>query len=242
MVHPEEVFPYATGVYLFAAFAIALQLYRRSGFRPILIFAFGALAVAIESFLDGYEASQLLRLAEGDWNKIPEVAPDKLNYLLFVDAVRGMLILIWAAIEVMFAAALAGTTRKLVTTYIPAAIVVLGGIATFAINFSGIEPLDKRILISSAVRVLPILVPVSLIAGAYILAKLWRPTRSLSLLLIGLGFILHGATLPLYTPAKAHGSLALGLWYAFGGLIPVTAFVLGLYLAVKEAEAARGGG
>ena len=137
---------------------------------------------------------------------------------------------------------LAGATRKLVTTYIPAAIIVLGGAATFAINFSDIQPLDKRILISSAVRVLPILVPVSLIAGFYILLKLWRPTRSLSLLLISIGFILHGATLPLYTPAKAQGSLALGLWYAFGGLIPVTAFVLGLYLAVKEAEAARGGG
>lgn len=242
MVDPEEIFPYATGTYIFAAFAVALQLYRRSGFKPVLIFAAGALAVAIQSFLDGYQSTQLLRLAGGEWNEVPKVAPEKLNYLLLVDAVRGVFILLWAAAEVMFAAALAGATRRLVTTYIPVAIVVLGGIVTFAVNFSDIQPIDRRILISSALRVLPILVPVSLVAGFYILLKLWRPTRSPSLLLISLGFILHGATLPFYSFAKAQGSIALGLWYAFGGLIPVTAFLLGLYLAVEEARAARGGG
>lgn len=241
MKQADIVFPFATGAYLLVAFALALGLYKRSGFKPTLIFAFGALAVAIESFLDGYEA-YVLTAYNGSWDVFAQsVSPSKLNYLLAIDAIRGLSILVWAAIEVIFTAALAGTTRKLYTTYIPAAIIVLGGIATFAANFSGIEPLHKRILISSVIRVGIILVPVSIAAGVYILAKLWRPTRARSLALIGAGFILHGVTLPFYTPAKSAGAFALGLWYAIGGIIPVTAFVVGLYLAIKEAEAAARG-
>ncbi len=239
-MRPEVIFPYATGAYLLLASLVAFILYKRSGFKPMLIFFIGILAVAIESFLDGYEASRLYALAGGEWDALEQSASGSLRSMLLLDAVRGVFILIWAAAEVLFTAELIGTEKKLWKLYAPAAIIVVGSILTFLINFSGIEPLSKRILISSAVRVVPILIPVPLIAGTLILAKLWRPTGSRSLLLIGMGFIIHGATLPFYTPAKAAGTLLLGLWYAFGGLIPVTALLLGLYLAVKEAQAAQG--
>lgn len=237
---PEVAFPYATGVYLIAASTISLMLYRRSGFRPLLIFSLGLLAVAIESLLDGYEASRLYALAGGEWDAIESAAPNSVRGMLLLDAVRGVFILLWAAAEVAFTAELIGTEKRLWRIHVPVAIVVVGSILTFAVNFSGVEPLSFRIELSSALRVLPILIPVPLAAGALVLTRLWRPTGSRGLLMIGVAFILHGATLPFYTIAKAAGSLVLGLWYAFGGLIPVTALMLGLYYTMREAQAAQG--
>jgi len=232
---PEVVFPFATGVLLLAASVFVYGVYRQTGFRGLLYLSLGLLAVAVESFLDGYEAMLLLSVAGGSWDSVP---PDKLNTLLLIDAVRGVFIVVWAAMEVLFTAHLAMTENRLVRQVLPAAILVIGTLETFLLNFSGIEPISKRILISSAGRVLGILVPVALATGIYILWKLWREIRTPSLLAWGLGFTLHGLTLPTYTLAKEAGSTALGLWYLFGGVIPAFLAALGAYLLAKESREA----
>ena len=233
MVHYEVAFPYATGAILFIAASYIYYVYRETGNRALLIFSLGLIFVGIESVLDGLTQSRLLALAGGDWDKLPKMSPGSLNSMLVLDAVRGVFIILWAMMEVAFTAELAGA-GKTYKVYVPAAILVVGVTETFALNFSHIEPLSRRILISSAGRVLAILVPVALIAGFYILLKLWRPLRSLSLLYFALGFILHGFTLPLYSIAKEHGALTLGLWYLFGGVIPSLLAAVGAYYLLKE--------
>jgi len=234
-VYYQVAFPYATGVILFIAAAYVYYVYTKTSNKALLILALGFIFVGLESVLDGVTQSKLLALAGGSWDKIP---PDKLNYMLTLDAVRGVFIILWAMMEELFAAYLVGTQKKLYTLYIPILILVVGVSETFALNFSHIQPLDKRILISSAGRVLGILVPVALIVGFYILLKLWRPLRTLSTLFYGLGFVIHGFTLPAYSPAKELGALTLGLWYLFGGVFPALLAMLGSYYLLKEFEAA----
>jgi len=236
---PEVVFPFATGVLLLPAAGFVYTVYRETGFRALLFLSLGLLAVAVQSFLDGYETMLLQSLGGGSWDNIPG---DKLKTLLVIDAVRGILIVVWASMEVLFTAHLALVESRLIRVYLPAAILVAGTLETLYFNFSDIEPVSKRILISSAGRVLGILVPVALATGAYILWKLWREVRTKSLLAWGLGFILHGVTLPTYTLAKEAGSAALGLWYLFGGVVPAFLAAMGAYLLARESREAAAAG
>lgn len=231
-MHPEILFPYTTGFVLILATGFVLYVYNRIGHKALLWLGAGLLAVAIESILDGYEAGRLLALSGGSWNALPQ---QYLTKMLVIDAVRGFFIIIWAAMEVLFAADILAVENKYVRLYVPVAIIIVGFIETIALNFSGITPLDKRILISSAGRVLGILVPVALITGLYLL-KVYREIRSNSLLFFGLGFFIHGITLPTYSLAKESGSLALGAWYTFGGVIPAILAAIGAYYLLRESE------
>lgn len=231
-MQPEIAYPYGTFVVLLLASIFVLYVYKKVGHKALLWLGLGLLWVGLESLLDGYEASKLLALAGGSWNNLES---SYLNSMLALDAVRGVFIILWAAFEVLFAAEILGVERKSVKVYIPAAIIVVGTIWTIALNFSHITPLDKRILISSAGRVLGILVPVALITGAYLL-KVYKEIRSTSLLLFGLGFLIHGATLPTYSLAKESGSLALGAWYLLGGIVPALLAAAGAYYLFKESE------
>jgi len=229
------LFPAVTGLILLPASLFSYTVYRETGYKPLQILALGLIFVAVESFLDAYEASRLLALAGGDWNRVPD---DKLGYLLTVDAIRGIFIVLWAGAEVAFTAGVAGTEKRFYTRTLPAIIVAVGIVETIALNFSGIEPLQKRILVSSAGRVLGILVPVAIISGAYLIVKIWREVGSKSILAWGIAFLSHGFTLPLYPLAKETGSIALGLWYLFGGVVPAALAALGAYQLREEARMA----
>jgi hypothetical protein len=233
MVYYQVAFPYSTGVILFIAAAYVYYVYTKTANRALLIFSLGLVFVGMESVLDGVVQSRLLALAGGDWDKLPQLHPGSVKFMLALDAVRGIFIILWAMMEVMFTAELAGAS-KTYKVYVPIAILIIGVAETFALNFSHIEPLGKRILISSAGRVIFILIPVALVAGFYILLKLWMPLRSPSLLYFALGFIIHGFTLPLYSTAKEHGALTLGLWYLFGGVVPSLLAAVGSYYLLEE--------
>ena len=226
----EQLFPYATAAFLYLSAVIAYMIYRRTGFEASLILFLGILAVATQSVMDGYISGRLI--GWGGWDNVPSA---ELRFLLFLDGVRGVLIMAWAAAEVLFVLELANRRGTVEYFVAPLSILVGGILWTFMTNFSGIEPVSTRILLSSAGRVLGILVPVALLVGAYILVKMWRVTRDPASLSMGVGFIIHGVTLPLYTVAKETGALTLGLWYAFGGVIPSALLVLGLYLLTRQA-------
>jgi len=234
VVSVEVLYPAATGVLLLPAAAFVYSVYRSVGFRPLLALAAGLAFVAVESFLDAYEASLLLRY--GGWDGVP---PEAVGLLLAVDTVRGVFIVAWAAAALAFTLQTVGAGGRL-ARLAPALVAAAGVIETVALNYSGIEPLSKRILLSSAVRVLGILVPVALASGAYLLARVWRETRSRSVLAWGLAFIVHGLTLPLYPLAKGAGPAALGLWYLFGGVVPAGLAALGALLLRREAAEATG--
>lgn len=234
-MYPEISFPYATGIVLIIASAFVYYLYREIGNRALVYLSIGLFMVALESILDGYEASRLLSLANGDWNSLPK---SHYTSMLWLDAIRGFFIVLWAMFEVLFTVEILGVEKKSLRVYIPALILIVGFIETVALNFSGIQPLQKRILVSSAGRVLGILVPVALIAGIYLL-KVYREIRSDSLLFFGLGFFIHGITLPTYSFAKESGALALGAWYTFGGVIPALLAMAGAYKLMSEAKAAE---
>ncbi len=231
-MQPEIIFPYATGVVLLFAIAVILAIWRRLGVTALLYLALGLLFVAIESFLDGYEAT--IVLGYGGWNSVPA---DKVNGLLALDAVRGVFIVLWAAVEFLFAFMIGGQENKKLTYGLPALVAVAGTLQTVYFNFYYNAPdLDTRIFTSSAVRVLVFLVPAALFAGAYILYTLYRETGTRSSLLYGLGFLAHGITLPFYSAAKEAGPAFLGLWYALGGVVPALLAALGSYYLIVESR------
>ena len=233
----EIAFPHATGVVLFAAAALILVVYRRTGVVSLVYLALGFIFVGIESFLDGYEAQLLYEAAGGDWNAL--AGTQELSKILMIDTIRGIFIVLWASMEVMFAASLSGSENKAIVYGVPAAIAAIGTIQTIYFNhYSGITPLSDRIYASSAIRVMGILVPVALIVGGYLLASLYRTLQTKSILFYGLGFVIHGLTLPTYTVAKEAGTVALGLWYAFGGVIPALFAVYATILLEKESKEA----
>lgn len=226
----QITFPYTTAIILFVGSAFVYYVYTRVANRALIWLSLGLFWVGIESVLDGFEASKLIEYAGGSWNDLPQ---QYLSYMLNLDAIRGFFIVLWAAFEVLFTADILAVEKKWVKIYLPTAIVVIGIIETIALNFSSITPLDERILVSSAGRVLGILVPVALITGAYML-KVYRELGSDSLFFFGIGFVLHGLTLPTYSLAKEAGSLTLGLWYTFGGILPAFFAALGALFLMKE--------
>lgn len=229
----EIVFPYATGGLLIIAVAVILVIWRKLGINALLYLAIGLLFVAIESFLDGYEAGKVL--AYGGWNKVPQ---SSLHALLVLDTVRGIFIVLWAAVEFLFAFLIGGQENKKLVYGIPAIVAIGGTLQTvyFNLYYTGAPDLETRIFVSSAIRVFVFLIPAALFAGGYILYNLYRPLKTKSSLLYGLGFVLHGLTLPTYSAAKEAGPAFLGLWYALGGVVPAFLAALGSYFLYLESK------
>ena len=236
-MEPQITFPHATAGILFVASAFVYYVYTRIGNKALVWLSLGLVWVGIESILDGFEASKLIEYAGGSWNDLPQ---EHISYMLNLDAVRGFFIVLWAAFEILFTAEILGVEKRWVKNHLPTSIVVVGIAETLTLNFSSITPLDKRILLSSAGRVLGILVPVAIITGLYML-KVYKELGSDSLFFFGLGFVLHGITLPTYSLAKEAGSLTLGLWYTFGGILPAFFAVLGALFLLKEATSIETG-
>ncbi len=232
----EILFPHATGIVLFIAAGVILYIYRKIGVISLVFLALGFIFVGIESVLDGYEAQLLYNVAGGDWNKLAGTA--ELNKILLIDTIRGVFIVLWASMEIMFAASIGGTENKYVVYGVPALIAIAGILQTVYFNhYSGITPLSERIYTSSAVRVLGILVPVALIVGGYLLISVYRELESKSILFYSLGFLAHGITLPTYTVAKEAGTAALGVWYAMGGIVPALLAAYATILLERESKA-----
>ncbi len=233
----EIIFPYITGIILFISTAIVYNAYEKTGSKPLIVLALGLFFVGLESVLDGYEASLLQTYANGSWNNL--AGSLHLSKVLAIDTIRGIFIVAWAAAEIAFVALLAGAEKKSITVGVPTVIFIVGTVETAGLNYSSIQPLEHRIFVSSAIRVLAILVPAALFSGIYILAKLYRDLRSKSLLAYGLAFLIHGLTLPTYSIAKESGPILLGLWYALGGIVPAVLAAAATLLLVKEMEVAE---
>ncbi len=227
-MRPEIIFPYATAIVLYITVPIILAVWRRIGVSALAALALGFLFVGIESTLDGYEAG--LVLSQGGWNSIPA---SNLGYVLAVDTIRGIFIILWAGMEILFVFMLAGLSDKRVLYGVPALIIVAGIVETVYFNYRNYYPLDERIFISSAVRVLIFLVPTALFAGGYLLYSIYLNVGTKSSLLYGLGFLTHGLTLPFYSMMKEN-PITLGIWYALGGVIPALLAAMGTIMLERE--------
>jgi hypothetical protein len=156
-------------------------------------------------------------------------------YYYLLDAIRGTFIVLWAMAQAGVLLAMAGVTDKWISIGVPLAFFIAGEVYTLVVNlFSRIADPDHRLFVSSAGRVLGVLVPISILLGIYLIIAVARPTGSRGAAIIGIAFILHAVTLPAYSIAKALGPLALGLWYAFGGLIPAALALWGFRTMFKE--------
>ena len=221
----EAVYPWATGVILLIASGYGFRLYRMSGNPAVFWLATGLIFVALETFSDGYLAYQL------------DVNPAFLGTMPFYaqDAVRGIFIVLWAMAQAAMLLAIAGVQDRWIALGLPVVILVAGTVYTLTVNlYSGIPDPHHRLLVSSVGRVLGILVPTSILLGVYMLAAIARPTGSRGAALLGIAFLLHAFTLPAYSPAKAAGPVALGLWYAIGGIIPAFVALWGFRVMLQE--------
>ena len=224
----EVAFPLATGFILLAASAYAAMLYRASGNVAVLWLSMGLVFVALETFTEAYIAHAVAT------NPAIKFRPE----YYFLDAVRGTFIVLWAMAEAGVLLAMAGVQDKWIALGMPVAYFVAGEVYTLVVNlFSKIPDPDHRILVSSAGRVLGVLVPISLLLGIYLILAIARPTGSRGAAAIGTAFILHAVTLPAYSFAKAMGPAALGLWYAVGGIIPAFLALWGFRLMFREQAA-----
>ena len=226
--------PYGTALVLVLASMFSVSVSMVTRFRPLLYLGIGLFAVAIQSALDGYLLQEVD--ARGGWDSVPG---NLRSFYLFLDAVRGFVIVFWAAIEVVVVLDLLGMEGRtgLLARLIPIAIILFGLLYTTAINFSSIEPLSKRILISSAGRVFIILIPSALAAGIVVLSRLWKPTGNRGFLALGVAFLLHAITLPFYSLAKESGLITFSLWYLIGGVIPGLVALASLYAISEDREA-----
>ncbi|MCE4610533.1 MAG: hypothetical protein F7B17_01005 [Desulfurococcales archaeon] len=223
---PEVVYPSATGVILLASSAIGFRIYRVSGNLAVFWLALGLVFVAAQSFMEAY-INYRIDVVEGFYGS-------RQHYML--DAFRGVLIVLWAFAQALILVDLAGVRERWVYYGLPAVILISGTVYTFAVNLGAdIGDPANKILVSSVGRVLGILVPVSLLLGVFIILSIARPTGSRGALVIGVAFILHAVTLPLYSVAKSLGPVTLGLWYAFGGIIPALAALYGFWQLAREA-------
>ncbi len=222
----EALFPAVTGVILVAAAGLGYRIYRVSGNTAVLWLAIGLLFVAVQSFLEAYIEFRALG-EEGFFGSREHFA---------LDAVRGFFIVLWAFAQVLILMEMAGVAAAWVYYGLPLLVLIAGTVFTVAVNFvADIPDAENRLLVSSIGRVLGILVPVSLLLGAFIIFSLARPTGSRGAAIIGAAFILHAITLPLYSVAKGLGPATLGLWYAFGGVIPALAALYGFRELAREA-------
>lgn len=226
MVQVEALFPAVTGLILLAAAGLGYRIYSVSGNTAVLWLALGLLFVAVQSFLEAFIEFRALG-EEGFFGS-------ETHFTL--DAVRGFFIVLWAFAQVLILMELAGVAAGWVYYGLPLLVLVAGTVFTVAVNFvADIPDAANRLLVSSIGRVLGILVPVSLLLGAFFIAALARPTGSRGAMIIGAAFLLHAFTLPLYSVAKGLGPATLGLWYAVGGVIPALAAVYGFRELAREA-------
>lgn len=221
----ETMFPGITGILLLIASGIGFRIYKESENLAIMWLSLGLIFVAIQSLMEAY-INYLIDTVAGFYGS-------QRHFLL--DAIRGVFIVLWAAMQALVLMEMTGITEKWVYFTFPLLITIAGVVYTFSVNlYSGIEDVQHRILISSIGRVLGILIPMALILGTYMIVGLAQPVGSRGALLIGIGFLLHGITLPFYSFAKEAGVFTLGLWYALGGVIPAALALYGFMVLVRE--------
>jgi hypothetical protein len=225
----EVAYPGLTGLILLPAVAIGYRLYRVSGNVAVLWLSLGLLFVAVQAFMEAY-INYLIDTRPGFYGSREHFA---------LDALRGFFIVLWAFAQALILAEMSGVQSRWAYYGLPALILVSGTVYTFAVNLGAEVPdASNKLLISSVGRVLGILVPISLLLGSFIIMAVARPTGSRGAWIIGSAFILHALTLPLYPVAKGIGPVTLGLWYAFGGVIPALAALYGFRELAREAQAA----
>ncbi|BAN90325.1 hypothetical protein [Aeropyrum camini] len=225
-------FPLATAAATLAASFYAYTAYRNSGSTAALALSAGLFAVFIQAVLESVINVMVLRS--------PAFYGSSTHYAL--DAVRGIAIVFWSAAMASVLIETIGVESRWIRLGLPGIVFVSGTVYTLAVNLlSGIEPPSHRLLVSSIGRVLGQLVPLALLAGAYFTRELALPTGSRAAMLIGLAFIMHGFTLPLYSVAKSLGMVTLGLWYAVGGIMPALLAAYGFRLLTEEQREAVAG-
>ncbi len=221
----EAIYPWATGVILLIGSAYGFRLYRVSGNPAVFWLALGLVFVALEAFSEGYLNYLLVTK--------PEVLGTQQFYTM--DAVRGIFIVLWAMAQAAMMLSVAGVQDRWIGLGLPLIILIAGTVFTVTVNlYSGIADPHQRLLVSSVGRVAGILIPMSMLLGIYMILAIARPTGSRGAALLGVAFILHALTLPAYSPAKASGPIALGLWYAIGGIIPAFIALWGFRVMFQE--------
>ena len=222
----EVLYPAATGIIVLLASAIGVRIYRMSGNRAVLWLSGGLASVAVQAFLETYINYNII-VDEGFYGS-------RTHYLL--DAVRGSFIILWAFAQTLILVEMAAVQSRWVYYGLPLLILVAGTVFTFDVNMLGVmEDPANKLLVSSVGRVLGILVPTSILLGIFMILEVARPVGSRGAFILGLAFIIHALTLPLYSVAKAQGPVTLGLWYAVGGVIPALMALYGFYTLGKEA-------
>ncbi len=225
-VPAEVIYPAFTGVFTLAASLVAYRIYREGGNPAILWLSMGLFFVSIQSFMESY-INYLIDSNEAFYGS-------RTHYIL--DAVRGVFIILWASMQALILVEIGGVESRWIYYGFPLMLFIAGTVFTLDVNMlSGIEDPAHRLLVSSIGRVMGILVPISLLLGAFMGLAIARPTGSRGAAIIGAAFIVHALTLPFYPIAKGMGVFALGAWYAIGGLIPALMAVYGFYVLGQEA-------
>ncbi|MEB3859654.1 MAG: hypothetical protein LRS43_00425, partial [Desulfurococcales archaeon] len=192
MVDVRTLFLAGTGGLLIVASLVGFYVYSRSRFTALLSLSLGLLFVGIQSILDGYINDVLVTSFAGSWDNVPG---NELTRLLALDTVRASFIVAWAGAEASVIIELMGVRDPRIRFGVPIGVWALGTFQSFAMNMlSGVEPISQRIELSSIVRVYGFLVVIPLIAGFYIIDRMWRETGSRGLLYIGLAFLIHGVS------------------------------------------------
>lgn len=236
MVDVRSLFLMGTGGLLIVAASIGLYVYSRSRFTALLSLSIGLFFVGLQSILDGYINDILLTSYGGSWDNVPR---GELGRLLALDTVRASLIVAWAGAEASVIIELAGVRDPRIRIGVPLGVWALGTFQSFAMNMvSGVEPISQRIELSSIVRVYGFLVVIPLIAGFYIIDRMWRETGSRGLLYLGLAFLIHGVSVSLYSFLKGASPATLGIWYIVGGIVPSLVALYGMILLAREASEA----
>ncbi len=236
MVDVRTLFLMGTGGLLVIAAGIGLYVYSRSRFTALFSLSIGLFFVGLQSILDGYINDILLSSYGGSWDNVPR---EDLARLLALDTVRASLIVAWAGAEASVIIELMGIRDPRIRFGIPVGVWALGTFQSFIMNMvSDVEPISQRIELSSIVRVYGFLVVIPLLAGFYIIDRMWRETGSRGLLYIGLAFLLHGVSVSLYSFLKGASPAALGLWYIVGGILPSLVALYGMILLAREAAEA----
>ncbi len=228
LLSAEVAYPALTGLILVPASLIGLRIYRSSGNVAVLWLSVGLAFVAVQAFLEAF-INYRIDTVEGFYGS-------RAHYAL--DAIRGIFIVLWAFAQALILVDMAGVQSRMVYYGLPAIVFLSGTVYTLAVNLGAdISDPSNKLLISSVGRVMGILVPTSLLLGVFIIVSIARPTGSRGAMIIGLAFLLHAFTLPLYPVAKGLGPVTLGLWYAVGGVIPALAALYGFRTLAREAAA-----
>ena len=223
-------FPAATGILVLIAGVISLIVYRKLGSPLSMLLGLGLmLGVGINSVIEGYEAYM-------ETTGLRYWSPGGPLWLA-VDTTRALFIMLWAFFESMLILEILQwrglRDRAALSTFLFA----LGSGVSIYINVF-VDPSSKiyglsPYTLTSYFRVFVFLIPLPLILGYLLIARLYRLSASKGALITGIGFLLHGLTLPTYPILKVSES-TLALWYTFGGIVPAFVAVLGIYMMSRE--------